>query len=383
MNKPLLVITLLSTILSFGIKASAQNFQDFKAEIYAGPFKNPVWMVVKPEGDIRDQEGNPAARPSVNFAGRYFVYFHHCGHDCLYMTITDLSTGMDLDVSKRFDYSNPALFKAIDGQITSSVVLIEPESKLLIIQIKYLPPDDRLHNRCMEQSFTLIGTGLKALRSAKPCKDRSLETYGYSVGPELPKFTPDWAEFFPNIAGCSKAVYPLQTNGLNFLSQRADYRADMPLKTTGAANPQVVLESQQQASDTNGQCGSIEFGAASRLTSKPTKAQIRDAKSWGRSAKFLESLTGFPGPRQEKTNITVHGLPAVLTVGYSNDDTIYMSNYKWVTLEVTIASGKSLRLSGFSDELQIKAVAEAIDFRGLSHEMDEYSSKFRNAMGEN
>jgi hypothetical protein len=107
------------------------------------------------------------------------------------------------------------------------------------------------------------------------------------------------------------------------------------------------------------------------------------AKSFDRTEKLLGSFSYFPGPIPERTELKINGLRAVLTAGYSNDDTIDVANYKWVTLEVTIANGKSVRISGLSDELKIKTVATTINYHALAEAMDEYSAKYRDAMGEN
>lgn len=148
-------ITLIVTILVLSSTAFAQSkqpsFDEYPIVKYRGKIHNPKWIKHVKGGEWRDELGKLVSRPEINFAGKYFVAGHSLGTGVRYYSITDLSSGKELDVLNRFATTEP-LPKTRDGREFLTVIYTRPHSRLIVAQ--YLI--DNLNNadpECRERLF--------------------------------------------------------------------------------------------------------------------------------------------------------------------------------------------------------------------------------------
>ena len=95
----LLTVSLLGFCLP--VSAPTQNtprFEDYAVAVYTGRIQRPKWIHPGPSGEWRDKLGKLVEPPEINFAGKYFVAVHSCGTSCRYYTMTDLSSGRELNI---------------------------------------------------------------------------------------------------------------------------------------------------------------------------------------------------------------------------------------------------------------------------------------------
>ena len=81
---------------------SAPTFEDYKVAVYTGEMHWPKWTRRVGDNEWRDELDKLVEPPEINFAGKYFVAVHSCGTSCRYYTMTDLSSGRELNVLKNF-----------------------------------------------------------------------------------------------------------------------------------------------------------------------------------------------------------------------------------------------------------------------------------------
>lgn len=364
----------LFVFIAFAMTVAGQHFGDYKVKIYEGPFKEPAWLVRVSENDYKDRDENLTYRLYVNFAGKYFVASHRCGQDCFDLSITDLVTGDDLNFSKRFKYSIDSA--TIGERKYKDLVLIKPESRLLIIQTYFRPHDFKGDRQCREESFELKDKSLIALhKKPRPCRDRSLETTtGYGFGPEQPSIVPDLSSFFPEISECEKSVGKLTYDQRQQISQFARYEKVIPEPKDGTV---LVTTGNPIGADVHaGECVTIQFNInVPQLAPKVTKLELKISKP-NKTLKKLERLSlGFHPPSPPPTPITIGGFEAYLRVGSRPDD--YESlEPPLITIDVRFSKDNTATIAGYWTIEKIKLIAQSIDYSKLAAAMDESTTKF-------
>lgn len=156
---PLLLLFLITAA------SSAQNvprFEDYPMPVYSGKIHQPRG-IRHVDGEWRDNLGKLADPPEVNFAGKYFIAVHSCGTACRYYTLTDLSSGLDLDLLRDFDARELAP-KTRDGYPYVTDLITRANSKLLIAQYHV-----DLHGReeCRQRAFVLDGNKITVISKTR------------------------------------------------------------------------------------------------------------------------------------------------------------------------------------------------------------------------
>jgi hypothetical protein len=146
----ILFILLVATVV--GLPQSRNpKFSDHPVSLYHGKIHKPRWIRHVKGGEWRDEGNKLVDEPSVNFAGKYFVAGHSLGADAQYYSLTDLSTGRELDVLSPFATAEP-IPTLKDGREYQTVIYSRPNSRLLIAQylIDYMSTPKP---QCRERSF--------------------------------------------------------------------------------------------------------------------------------------------------------------------------------------------------------------------------------------
>jgi len=157
----------IALLLLFLITAasSAQNvprFEDYPMPIYSGKINQPRW-IRHVDGERRDNLGKLADPPEVNFAGKYFIAVHSCGTGCRYYTLTDLSSGLGLDLLRDFDAREPAP-KTRDGYPYVTDLITRANSKLLVAQYHV---DLHGGEECRQRAFVFDGNKITAVSKTR------------------------------------------------------------------------------------------------------------------------------------------------------------------------------------------------------------------------
>jgi hypothetical protein len=97
------VLLLLFTLPAPLTAQSSPRFEDYEVAVYTGAIHRPKWIRHVGSDEWRDNIGKLVEPAEVNFAGKYFVAVHSCGTGCRYYTMTDLSSGRELNLLKDFD----------------------------------------------------------------------------------------------------------------------------------------------------------------------------------------------------------------------------------------------------------------------------------------
>ena len=165
------MIQLLLTLSLLGVCFSAQSptpaaptFEDYPIAVYSGRIHRPKWIRRGTSGEWRDQLGKLVEPAEINFAGKYFVSVHSCGTSCRYYTMTDLSTGRELNLLRDFDAVEPPP-RTHDGYQFITDLVSRPDSKLLVAQYRIDAPRGE---RCRERSFILEAGKLSAVSGTRP-----------------------------------------------------------------------------------------------------------------------------------------------------------------------------------------------------------------------
>lgn len=146
--------------------SSAQNvprFEDYPMPVYSGKIHHPKWIRHVADGEWRDNLGKLVDLPEVNFAGKYFIAVHSCGTGCWYYTLTDLSSGLDLDLLRNFEAGEPAP-KTRDGYPYVTDLISRANSKLLVAQYHV---DLHGGEECRERAFVLDGDKITAISKTR------------------------------------------------------------------------------------------------------------------------------------------------------------------------------------------------------------------------
>lgn len=125
------------------------SFEEYRVPLYTGKIKRPKWIRYSRRDGWRDALGKLVPDLEVNFAGRFYLTVHSCGTDCRYYTLTDLTTGRDLDALPGFGSGEPPPTTR-DGYEYRERLFYLPDSNLLIAQYEVEKPDE---NECRERSF--------------------------------------------------------------------------------------------------------------------------------------------------------------------------------------------------------------------------------------
>lgn len=156
-------------VLAFGILVSVEgyaqgkgglpSFEDYKVPVYTGKIRRPKWIRYNKRERWRDDLGKLVPSPEVNFSGKFFVTVHSCGTGCRYYTLTELTTGKDLDVLRGFgsDEEPPT---TRDGYEYRENLFFVPNSKLLIVQYGVEKQD---RTECRERSFLFENSKLRPI----------------------------------------------------------------------------------------------------------------------------------------------------------------------------------------------------------------------------
>ena len=155
-----LIIFCVST--SLGAQTSLQ-FKDYEVPVYSGAIHRPKWISRIADDEWRDKSGKLVDPPEVNFAGKYFVAVHSCGTGCRYYTMTDLSSGRELDVLKDFDAAEPPP-KTLEGYPYVTDLVTRANSKMLVAQYRV---DSPVGEECRERAFVLDGDKLTPLSGTR------------------------------------------------------------------------------------------------------------------------------------------------------------------------------------------------------------------------
>lgn len=146
-------IALVLIFLDLGIQVTPARFEDFEVAVYRGTIHRPKWIRQVANDEWRDEVGKLVEPPEINFAGKYFVSVHSCGTGCRYYTMTDLSSGRELDLLKDFGAAEPPPTTR-DGYTYITDLLTRAHSRLLVAQFHVDTPRGE---ECRERAFILDG----------------------------------------------------------------------------------------------------------------------------------------------------------------------------------------------------------------------------------
>ena len=140
------------------------QFEAYPAPPYRGVIHRPEWIRRGGSGEWRDDLGKLVDDPEVNFAGRYFICVHSCGTGCRYYTLTDLSSGRDLDLLEMFATAEPTP-KTRDGRDYLTELFSHPDSRMLVAQ--YHIGLYQGEGECRERVFLFDGGKLKPITGTR------------------------------------------------------------------------------------------------------------------------------------------------------------------------------------------------------------------------
>lgn len=128
---------------------SSPRFEDYEVPVYTGAIHRPKWIRRVSGDEWRDNLGKLVEPPEVNFAGKYFISVHSCGTGCRYYTITDLSSGRELNLLKDFGAAEPPPTTR-EGYPYVTDLVTRANSKLLVAQYRFESPRGE---ECRERAF--------------------------------------------------------------------------------------------------------------------------------------------------------------------------------------------------------------------------------------
>lgn len=161
------LISLLLMFVGLTLQLAGQTsprFEDYEVAIYRGSFHEPKWIRRVADEEWRDELGKLVERPKINFAGRYFVAVHSCGTGCRYYTMTDLSSGRELNILKDFGAAEPPPTTR-EGYLFITELVTRANSKLLIAQFHI---DSLRGEECRERAFKLEDEKITPLTNTRP-----------------------------------------------------------------------------------------------------------------------------------------------------------------------------------------------------------------------
>lgn len=138
-------------VLTFSVSVQTSRFEDYPVAVQGGAIHKPKWIRRGADDEWRDELGKLVAPPEINFAGKYFVAVHSCGTGCRYYTMTDLSSGRELDLLKDFATTEPPP-KTREGYPYVTDLVTRANSKLLVAQFRM---DSPRGEECRERAFII------------------------------------------------------------------------------------------------------------------------------------------------------------------------------------------------------------------------------------
>jgi hypothetical protein len=159
--------------------ANPNDFSDFPVEVYNGKLRKPKAFDLDQNGDLWEY-GKMVAKPTINFAGKYFVTLHSCGTGCRYFRMHDLTSGKELPVLKMFSSATepepPPMTK--DGWKYITHLHHKKDSNLLVAQFsleKEIFTEDgesEILSKCRERSYIFENEVLKPISKTRyTCTD--------------------------------------------------------------------------------------------------------------------------------------------------------------------------------------------------------------------
>ena len=166
MRKHADIVAVLFVFFSLTPTFSAQSlsrFEDYQVAAYAGTIHQPNWIRHTAAGEWRDNTGKIVETPEVNFAGKLFVVLHSCGTGCRYYTMTDLSSGRELNLLNPFGAAEPPS-KTRDGYPYLADLITRANSKMLVAQYHV---ELRGAEECRERTFVFDGDKLTPITGTR------------------------------------------------------------------------------------------------------------------------------------------------------------------------------------------------------------------------
>jgi len=142
---------------------TSPRFDDYEVAIYKGTLHRPRWIRRVADDEWRDELGKLVEPSEVNFAGKYFISVHSCGTGCRYYTLTDLSSGRELDLLKAFGAAErpPA---TREGYPYVTDLVTRANSKLLVAQFRVDSPRGQ---ECRQRAFILESAKLTPVTNTR------------------------------------------------------------------------------------------------------------------------------------------------------------------------------------------------------------------------
>ncbi|MBU9641860.1 hypothetical protein [Burkholderia gladioli] len=150
-----------------------EDFSQYSAKVFTGNLVIPKYYE-KTDYGWRDDEGKSVDNPHVNFAGKYFIGRHSCGTECIYFSLSDLTTGKDYNTLDMFSSGGDSPTRTRDGRRYLTELVTKPDSRLLIARY-HISASASLPEECKEKEFVLDDKSGKVIATSKvsvPCKIR-------------------------------------------------------------------------------------------------------------------------------------------------------------------------------------------------------------------
>lgn len=150
-----------------------EDFAQYSAKVFTGNFVIPSYYK-KTDYGWRDDEGKLVDNPHVNFAGKYFIGRHSCGTECVYFSLSDLTTGKDSNALDMFSSGGDSPTRTRDGRRYLTELVTKPDSRLLIARY-HISASTSLPEECKEKEFILDDKSGKVTATSKatvPCETR-------------------------------------------------------------------------------------------------------------------------------------------------------------------------------------------------------------------
>ncbi|MFM0285061.1 hypothetical protein [Paraburkholderia megapolitana] len=148
----------LPILFSRSLCAAVENdFSKYPAPVYQGSLHIPDYYKNTADG-WRDDDGKLVAPPVINFSGKYYIGVHSCGAECRYYSLSDLSSGKDVNALNMFS-SDETPLRARDGRVYITDLISKADSALLVARY-YIDAFAGKPAECREKEF-LLGADLK------------------------------------------------------------------------------------------------------------------------------------------------------------------------------------------------------------------------------
>ena len=161
---PILIVIVLLQGESIA-QTKTPRFEDYKVRLYHGKIHKPKWIRHIKGNEWRDNLGKLVGPPEVDFAGKYCLYAHSLGTGSRYYTLTDLSTGRELDIVGQFTTAEPPPITR-DGREYLTILYNQPNSRMLVAQ--YLFDILSEHPTCRERVFVFDDKRIKSITKTRP-----------------------------------------------------------------------------------------------------------------------------------------------------------------------------------------------------------------------